>query len=198
MEVLKMTRGFETVTRILLLMLIAAMAVLSTATVTHAAAIAVPQAQKNIQVKEHSCEVWVVESGERYTADYSSELEAVKLLQTLKNLGAKEYRIFDENATMASMLLNADVSGVKVDQVTALDEDTLNVANGRYVLQVKVAGKAETTQEQPKAARKNKTPQIIGGAAVGGIIGAVVDKNNRGRGGLIGGIIGALIGSGIK
>ena len=192
-----MTRRFETVTRIFLLMLIATMAVLSTATVTEAAAIAVPQ--NNIQMKkEHTCEVWDVESGERYSADYNSELEAVKLLQTLKNLGAKEFRVFDENATMASMLLNADVSGVKVDQVTALDEDTLNVANGRYVLRVKVAGKAETTQEQPKVAKKNKTPQIIGGAAVGGIIGAVVDKNNRGRGGLIGGIIGALIGSGIK
>ena len=192
-----MTRRLETVSRFFLLMLIAAMAVLSTATVTHASAIPVPQ--NNIQLqKEHTCEVWNVESGERYSAHYNSELEAAKLLQTLKNLGAKEFRVFDENATMASMLLNADVSGVKVDQVSALDEDTLNVANGRYVLQVKVAGKAETTQEQPKVAKKNKTPQIIGGAAVGGIIGAVVDKNNRGRGGLIGGIIGALIGSGIK
>ena len=185
------------VSRFILLMLIGAMAVLSTATVTEAAAIAVPQ--NNIQMKkEHTCEVWDVESGERYSANYNSELEAVKLLQTLKNMGAKEYRIFDENATMASMLLNAEVSGVKVEQVSALDEDTLDYANGRYVLRVKVAGKAETTQEQPKVPKKNKTPQIIGGAAVGGIIGAVVDKNNRGRGGLIGGIIGALIGSGIK
>ena len=186
------------VSRFILLMLIGAMAVLSTATVTEAAAIAVPQPHKNIQIQEHSCEVWNVESGERYSAEYNSELEAAKLLQTLKNMGAKEYRIFDENATMASMLLNAEVAGVNVEQVTALDEDTLNVANGRYVLQVKVAGKAETTQEQPKVAKKNKTPQIIGGAAIGGIIGAVVDNNNRGRGGLIGGIIGALIGSGIK
>ena len=184
------------VSRFILLMLIAAMAVLSTATITHASAIPVPQNNIRIQ-KEHTCEVWDVESGERYSADYNCEVEAVKLLQTLQSMGAKEYRIFDENATMASMLLNADVSGVKVDQVTALDEETLNVANGRYVLKVKVAGKAETTQE-PKVAKKNKTPQIIGGAAVGGIIGAVVDKNNRGRGGLIGCIIGALIGSGIK
>ena len=190
-----MTRVIETVSRFFLLMLIAAMAVFSTATVTEAAAIAVPQNQ--IQ-KGHACEVWKLESGERYSADYNSELEAVKLLQTLKNMGAKEYRIFDENATMASMLLNAEVSGVKVEQVSALDEDTLDYANGRYVLQVKVEQKATETQEQPKAARKNKAPQIIGGAAIGGIIGAVVDNNNRGRGGLIGGIIGALIGSGIK
>lgn len=185
------------VSRFFLLMLIAAMAVLSTATVTEAAPIAVPQ--NNIQLqKEHTCEVWNVESGERYSAQYNSELEAAKLLQTLKNLGAKEFRVFDENATMASMLLNAEVSGVKVEQVSALDEDSLNYANGRYVLQVKVEQKATETQEQPKAAQKNKTPQIIGGAAIGGIIGAVVDNNNRGRGGLIGGIIGALIGSGIK
>lgn len=185
------------VSRFILLMLIGAMAVLSTATVTEAAAIAVPQ--NNIQMKkEHTCEVWDVESGERYSANYNSELEAAKLLQTLKNMGAKEYRIFDENSTMASMLLNVEVSGVKVEQVTALDEQSLNVANGRYVLQVQVEQKATETQEQPKAARKNKTPQIIGGAAIGGIIGAVVDNNNRGRGGLIGGIIGALIGSGIK
>lgn len=192
-----MTRVMETVSRFVLLMLVAAIAVLATANVSEAAAIAVPQ--NNIQVqKEHTCEVWNVESGERYSAEYNSELEAAKLLQTLKNMGAKEYRIFDGNATMASMLLNAEVAGVNVEQVTALDEQSLNAANGRYVLQVKVEKKATEAQEQPKVAKKNKTPQIIGGAAVGGIIGAVVDKNNRGRGGLIGGIIGALIGSGIK
>lgn len=184
------------VTRFFLLMMVAFIATLATLSTANAAAIAVPQVQNQMQVepaKDHACEVWVVGSGERYSAEYNSELEAAQLLKTLKNMGSKEYRIFDENATMATMLLNANVAGVTVEQITALDEQSLNVANGRYALRVQVAQKATEAKEQPKA-KKNKTPQIVGGAAIGAGIGAAVSKGNRGRGALIGGIAGAIIG----